>query len=67
MLVSLISCTATSTSETRQQVMEYLTEFHNDGRTIVMVTHDQEAASFASRTIRLVAGVAQVMTSTEAA
>jgi len=44
--------------ETREQVMEYLTEFHEDGRTIVMVTHDEAAAKFATRTIRLVAGVA---------
>ncbi len=44
--------------ETREQVMEYLTEFHQDGRTIVMVTHDEAAAKFATRTIRLVAGVA---------
>ncbi len=53
--------------ETRQQVMEYLTEFHNDGRTIVMVTHDQEAATYAKRTIRLIAGVAEPLTSQEAA
>ena len=44
--------------ETKEQVMEYLSEFHRDGRTIVMVTHDEAAAKFASRTIRLVAGVA---------
>ena len=44
--------------ETREQVMEYLTEFHQDGRTIVMVTHDEAAAKFATRTIRLVSGVA---------
>ncbi len=44
--------------ETREQVMEYLSEFHQDGRTIVMVTHDEAAAKFATRTIRLVAGVA---------
>ncbi|MCL4153845.1 UNVERIFIED_CONTAM: hypothetical protein GTU68_030193 [Idotea baltica] len=45
-------------SETRQQVMEYLTEFHKDGRTIVMVTHDRDSAAYAHRTIRLVNGVA---------
>lgn len=44
---------------TRQQVMKYLSEFHNDGRTIVMVTHDADAAAFAQRTIRLVEGVIQ--------
>ncbi len=46
-------------SETRGQVMEYLNEFHRDGRTIVMVTHDTAVADFAHRTIRLVAGVAR--------
>lgn len=56
--------------ETKEQVMEYLTEFHQDGRTIVMVTHDEAVAKFASRTIRLVAGVAvdvKTETQTEAA
>ncbi len=52
---------------TREQLMEYLTEFHEDGRTIVMVTHDEAAAKFATRTIRLVAGVAaDVKTSVQA-
>ncbi len=54
-------------SETRQQVMDYLTEFHDDGRTIVMVTHDQEAAAFAGRTIRLVSGIAKDIVVPEAA
>lgn len=54
-------------SETRVQVMEYLTEFHNDGRTIVMVTHDAQTAAFARRTIRLVAGVAEETEKAEAA
>jgi len=54
-------------SETREQVMEYLTEFHRDGRTIVMVTHDQQTASFAKRTVRLVNGVAQDCVSAKAA
>jgi len=42
---------------TREQVLDYLAEFHRDGRTIVMVTHDQAAAACAQRTIRLVDGV----------
>lgn len=54
-------------SETREQVMEYLTQFNKDGRTIVMVTHDKETAAFASRTLRLVAGEARdVVPATEA-
>lgn len=54
-------------SETRQQVMRYLDEFHNDGRTIVMVTHDADTAAFAKRTIRLVDGVTQELNRTFAA
>ncbi|WP_068133692.1 ABC transporter ATP-binding protein [Roseimaritima ulvae] len=54
-------------SETRQQVMSYLNEFHQDGRTIVMVTHDADTAAFAHRTIRLVAGVTHEVAISEAA
>ncbi len=54
-------------SETRQLVMKYLTEFHDDGRTIVMVTHDHETAAFAKRTIRLVAGVTEQISVADAA
>ena len=54
-------------SETRQQVMKYLNEFHNDGRTIVMVTHDADTAAFAKRMIRLVDGVTQELAMAEAA
>lgn len=43
-------------SETKLEVMECLSEFHQDGRTILMVTHDKDAASFARRTIRLKGG-----------
>ncbi|MGB7346405.1 MAG: ABC transporter ATP-binding protein, partial [Pirellulaceae bacterium] len=54
-------------SETRQQVMSYLNEFHKDGRTIVMVTHDADTAAFAHRTIRLVAGVTHEVSMARAA
>ena len=54
-------------SDTRQQVMDYLSEFHIDGRTIVMVTHDPETAAFAKRTIRLVKGVTNEVMTVEAA
>ena len=54
-------------SETRQQVMNYLNEFHHDGRTIVMVTHDADTAAFARRTIRLVDGVTHEVNSARAA
>ena len=54
-------------SGTRQQVMKYLAEFHNDGRTIVMVTHDADTAAFAKRTIRLVDGITHEVMSGKAA
>jgi len=42
--------------ETREQVMEFLETLCNEGRTIVMVTHDPAAAARARRTIRLADG-----------
>lgn len=39
--------------ETSQQVIDYLEEFNQEGRTIVMVTHDPRAAKRARRTLRL--------------
>ena len=54
-------------ADTRQQVMSYLAEFHNDGRTIVMVTHDADTAAFAKRTIRLVSGVTDEVAMADAA
>ena len=40
----------------RESAMDYLSEFHAEGRTIVMVTHDEFAAGYAHRTLRLVSG-----------
>lgn len=54
-------------SGTRQQVMKYLASFHDDGRTIVLVTHDADTAAFAKRTIRIVKGVAREERAAEAA
>ena len=54
-------------SDTRQQVMSYLSEFHNDGRTIVIVTHDSDTAAFAKRTIQLVDGVTREVDTSKAA
>jgi len=54
-------------SETRQQVMNYLAEFHNDGRTIVLVTHDSDTAAFAKRTIQLVDGITREVNPSKAA
>lgn len=40
----------------RDHVLETLAAFHEEGRTIVMVTHDEHAASFAGRVLHLDAG-----------
>ena len=42
--------------ETSEQVIRFLEDFHQEGRTIVMVTHDPQAARRAKRTLKLVAG-----------
>ena len=39
--------------DTSQQIIGFLEEFHQEGRTIVMVTHDPRAAERAKRTLRL--------------
>jgi putative ABC transport system ATP-binding protein len=40
-------------SATGSLVLDLLTGLHRDGQTIVMVTHDREAAGYAQRTVRL--------------
>lgn len=42
--------------ETRNQVLSFFDAFHQAGKTIVMVTHDPNAATRASRIIHLAAG-----------
>ena len=49
-------------SKNGQEVMNLLSELNKEGTTIVMVTHSQHDAGFASRTINLYAG--QVVTET---
>lgn len=44
-------------SHTGAEILELLDELHGQGRTILMVTHDEEIASRANRTIRLLDGV----------
>ena len=39
--------------ETREQVLTFLQDLRNEGRTVIMVTHDPAAASRASRIIKL--------------
>lgn len=43
--------------DSREQIMNLLSDFHNEGRCIVMVTHDQFAAEYAKRTLRLHEGI----------
>ena len=40
-------------SHSSQEVMALLTQLHNDGRTIVVITHEEEVAAYAERVIRL--------------
>ena len=42
--------------ETADQVIRFFEEFNEEGRTIVMVTHDPQAASRAKRTLKLADG-----------
>ena len=42
--------------ETSRQIIGFLEEFNQEGRTIVMVTHDPRAAKRAKRTLRLQEG-----------
>lgn len=42
--------------ETSQQIIGFLEEINREGRTVVMVTHDPNAASKAKRTLRLESG-----------
>jgi putative ABC transport system ATP-binding protein len=43
-------------SETADQIIGFFEEFNQEGRTIVMVTHDHRAAERAKRTLRLTEG-----------
>ncbi|QDU62962.1 Lipoprotein-releasing system ATP-binding protein LolD [Planctomycetes bacterium Pan216] len=42
--------------ETAEQIIRFFEQFHAEGRTIVMVTHDPRAAARAKRTLRLANG-----------
>ncbi|HFU4116030.1 TPA: ABC transporter ATP-binding protein [Streptococcus suis] len=44
-------------SKTGQQIMELLTELNNEGKTIIMVTHEPEIAAYAKRKIVLRDGI----------
>jgi putative ABC transport system ATP-binding protein len=42
--------------DTRNHVLSFFDEFHRAGKTIIVVTHDPEAASRATRTLRMASG-----------
>ncbi len=42
--------------DTRNLVLSFFDDFHRAGKTIVMVTHDPQAAQRATRTMRLIGG-----------
>jgi putative ABC transport system ATP-binding protein len=42
--------------QTRNNVLEFLDKLHAEGKTIVLVTHDQQVAYRADRTVQMVAG-----------
>jgi len=44
-------------SKTSIDIMKLLTDLHNQGQTIVMVTHEEDIAAYALRTIRMQDGV----------
>lgn len=44
-------------SETSREIMELLTRLNKQGKTIIMVTHDQDLTKYATKVIRLKDGV----------
>jgi len=44
-------------TDTGEKIMDLLTEFNEQGKTIIMVTHDPNDAEYADRTIKIVDGV----------
>ena len=60
-LMNIIGCLDTPTSgldqKTGHQVMDLFHELHDEGRTIIMITHDRHIAQNASRLVRILDGV----------
>jgi putative ABC transport system ATP-binding protein len=40
-------------SKTSEEIMHLITEIHNQGNTVVLVTHEEEIARYAQRVVRL--------------
>ena len=43
-------------TKSTQEIMEILKELHRSGRTVIIITHDEEIASQAHRVIRILGG-----------
>ena len=43
-------------TKSTQEIMEILKELHRSGRTVIIITHDEEIASQAHRVIRILDG-----------
>ena len=46
-------------SESSLEIMKLFTELHQQGRTIVLITHESDIARFASRVVRVKDGLVQ--------
>ena len=44
-------------SKTSYEIMDILTKIHNDGNTVILVTHEEDIANYARRVIRLKDGI----------
>ncbi|HTB51549.1 MAG TPA: ABC transporter ATP-binding protein [Ferruginibacter sp.] len=44
-------------SKTSHEIMDILTKIHDDGNTVILVTHEEDIAAFAKRVIRLKDGI----------
>jgi putative ABC transport system ATP-binding protein len=43
-------------SKSSLEIMNLFNEIHQDGNTVVMVTHEEDIAKYAKRTIRMIDG-----------
>ncbi len=44
-------------SKTSYEIMDILTKIHNDGNTVILVTHEEDIANYAKRVVRLKDGI----------
>lgn len=46
-------------TKTSKEIMDFFVQLNNDGRTIIVITHEEDIASYAKRIIRIVDGTIQ--------